>query len=308
MEPRFFGNDRPIVLELGCGRGEYTVALGERFPERRFYRVDVKGARLWRGAKTATENGMKNVAFLRTRIEFIDSCFAPGEVDEIWITFPRSATEQKPDQKRLTAPQFLAMYARFLREGGMINLKTDSVHLHEYTKNLARGNGLPVAACCDDIYGTGFADEVLSIKTTYEQRFCRKGCRSPTCVSGFGDRREFETIPLLPTKRCCRPELPYSGNSLIIYYPGRSCRDALFRICGAGIGTIIEFTETVRGRVCPKPFKFHNYETLYTFAAAIIACFFSEGLQAQVLKNNAKPDVLFINRRGPKWTRCRRPR
>ena len=149
----FFGNDRPIVLELGCGRGEYTVALGERFPERNFIGVDVKGARLWRGAKTATENGMKNVAFLRTRIEFIDSCFAPGEVDEIWITFPDPQLNKNRIKKRLTAPQFLAMYARFLREGGMINLKTDSVHLHEYTKNLARGNGLPVAACCDDIYG-----------------------------------------------------------------------------------------------------------------------------------------------------------
>ena len=194
----FFGNDRPIVLELGCGRGEYTVALGERFPERNFIGVDVKGARLWRGAKTATENGMKNVAFLRTRIEFIDSCFAPGEVDEIWITFPDPQLNKNRIKKRLTAPQFLAMYARFLREGGMINLKTDSVHLHEYTKNLARGNGLPVAACCDDIYGTGFADEVLSIKTTYEQRFLQAGLPITYLRFGFGDRREFETIPFAP--------------------------------------------------------------------------------------------------------------
>ena len=160
--------------------------------------MDIKGARLWRGAKTATENGMKNVAFLRTRIEFIDSCFAPGEVDEIWITFPDPQLNKNRIKKRLTAPQFLAMYARFLREGGMINLKTDSVHLHEYTKNLARGNGLPVAACCDDIYGTGFADEVLSIKTTYDPRFLQEGLPITYLRFGFGDRREFETIPFAP--------------------------------------------------------------------------------------------------------------
>lgn len=249
----FFGNDRPIVLELGCGRGEYTVALGERFPERNFIGVDVKGARLWRGAKTATENGMKNVAFLRTRIEFIDSCFAPGEVDEIWITFPDPQLNKNRIKKRLTAPQFLAMYARFLREGGMINLKTDSVHLHEYTKIW------PGA--------TDFRSPPL-------RRYLRDGIRRRGAVdqnhlrTAFFAGRAADHLPafrvrrppgvprrflLLPTKRCCRPELPYSGNSLIIYYPGRSCRDALFRICGAGIGTIIEFTETVRGRVCPKP-------------------------------------------------------
>lgn len=194
----FFGNDNPIVLELGCGRGEYTVALAQRFPERNFIGVDVKGARLWRGAKTATETGMGNVAFLRTRIEFIESFFAPGEVDEIWITFPDPQLHKNRIKKRLTAPQFLAMYARFLRPGGGINLKTDSAHLHEYTKNLAQGNGLPVSACCADIYGTGFADEVLSIKTTYEQRFLQQGLPITYLRFGLGDRSGFEAVPFAP--------------------------------------------------------------------------------------------------------------
>ena len=114
----FFGNPNPIVLELGCGRGEYTVSLAERFSDRNFIGVDIKGARLWRGAKTATENAMPNVAFLRTRIEFIDSFFAPGEVDEIWITFPDPQLRKNRVKKRLTAPLFLERYARFLKPGG----------------------------------------------------------------------------------------------------------------------------------------------------------------------------------------------
>ena len=171
----FFGNDHPIVLELGCGRGEYTVALAERFPDRNFIGVDVKGARLWRGAKTATENGMDNVAFLRTRIEFIGSCFAPDEVDEIWITFPDPQLRKNRVKKRLTAPSFLERYARFLQKDGFIHLKTDSRHLHEYTRAVVEANGLPVEACCSDIYGMGFADELLSIKTTYEKRFLSEG-------------------------------------------------------------------------------------------------------------------------------------
>lgn len=144
----FFGNPNPIVLELGCGRGEYTVSLAERFSDRNFIGVDIKGARLWRGAKTATENAMPNVAFLRTRIEFIDSFFAPGEVDEIWITFPDPQLRKNRVKKRLTAPLFLERYARFLKPGGAIHLKTDSQHLHAYTKAVAEANALPVEAGC----------------------------------------------------------------------------------------------------------------------------------------------------------------
>lgn len=184
VEPRFFGNDRPIVLELGCGRGEYTVALGERFPERNFIGVDVKGARLWRGAKTATENGMKNVAFLRTRIEFIDSCFAPGEVDEIWITFPDPQLNKNRIKKRLTAPQFLAMYALSAR--GRHDQSEDRfgspARIYEKSgpgqrtsgRRLLRRyfwDGIRRQRCCRS-------------KPLTNSVFCRKGCRSPACVSG----------------------------------------------------------------------------------------------------------------------------
>ena len=120
----FFHNDNPIVLELGCGKGEYTVALAERDPSRNFIGIDIKGARMWRGAKTATDRRMPNVGFLRTRIEFINGLFAEGEVDEIWITFPDPQLKSRRAKKRLTSPLFLGYYARILSPGGWINLKT----------------------------------------------------------------------------------------------------------------------------------------------------------------------------------------
>ncbi|MDR0510128.1 MAG: tRNA (guanosine(46)-N7)-methyltransferase TrmB [Rikenellaceae bacterium] len=171
----FFGNDNPIVLELGCGRGEYTVAMARRFPERNFIGVDIKGARMWRGAKSATEEGLANVAFLRTRIEFIGSFFGEGEASEIWITFPDPQLRKNRIKKRLTAPSFLAQYASFLQPCGAVHLKTDSRHLHLYTLAVAQANGLSVEAACDDIYGTGFADELLSISTAYEEQYLLRG-------------------------------------------------------------------------------------------------------------------------------------
>jgi tRNA (guanine-N7-)-methyltransferase len=168
-----FHNSNPIVLELGCGKGEYTVSLAERFPERNFIGIDIKGARLWKGAKYATENAMPNVAFLRTRIEFIESLFAPGEVAEIWITF--ADPQEKKARKRLTSPGFLNRYAKFLAPDGVIHLKTDSRLLHFYTEELCRQNSMTVLASDDDIYGHGFADEILSIKTFYESSFLAKG-------------------------------------------------------------------------------------------------------------------------------------
>ena len=167
----FFANDRPIILELGCGKGEYTIALADRNPQYNYIGVDIKGARMWRGAKTATERGMDNVGFLRTRIEFIDSFFAEGEVSEIWITFPDPQLKTRRAKKRLTSPLFLEYYARFLREDGWINLKTDSQHLYEYTNEVIRRFGLPCEVSNRDIYGTGYADETLSVKTAYEARF-----------------------------------------------------------------------------------------------------------------------------------------
>lgn len=171
----FFGNDNPIVLELGCGRGEYTVGLAAANPDVNYIGVDIKGARMWRGAKTATEQKMGNVAFLRTRIEFIGSFFGPDEVDQIWITFPDPQMNKRRVGKRLTAPGFLERYAQFLKPSGIVHLKTDSDHLHEYTKAVLDYNGIIPAVCCDDIYGKGVADAKLSIKTTYEARFLAEG-------------------------------------------------------------------------------------------------------------------------------------
>ncbi len=188
----FFGNGNPIVLELGCGRGEYTVALATRNAAVNYIGIDIKGARMWRGAKTATENKIDNAAFLRTRIEFINSFFAPGEVDEIWITFPDPQLKKQRARKRLTAPGFLGCYARFLKPDGIIHLKTDSRHLHEYTKAVIEHNGLPMLVCSGDIYGTGMADEELSIKTAYETKFLGQGLPITYLRFTLGGKTSFE--------------------------------------------------------------------------------------------------------------------
>ncbi len=187
----FFGNDNPIVLELGCGRGEYTVALAERNPDKNFIGVDIKGARMWRGAKTVTERGIPNAGFLRTRIEFIESLFAEGEVSEIWITFPDPQMPKQRAKHRLTGPLFLARYAKILREGGVINLKTDSQFLHEYTKDVIAQNELPVEVANNDIYGTGYADETLSVKTAYESKFLAHGMPITYLRFSLGNKTEF---------------------------------------------------------------------------------------------------------------------
>lgn len=150
-----FDAPRPIVLELGCGKGEYTIALAERDPSRNYIGVDIKGARLWKGAKYAESRHLGNVAFLRTRIELISAFFAPGEVDEIWLTF--SDPQIRRENARLTCPLFLERYSRLLRPGGIIHLKTDSRFLHEYTKAVCRQNGLELIACTEDLYGEGDA-------------------------------------------------------------------------------------------------------------------------------------------------------
>jgi tRNA (guanine-N7-)-methyltransferase len=188
----FFRNDRPIVLELGCGRGEYTVALAEANPGVNYIGIDIKGARMWRGAKTATERGMANAAFLRTRIEFINSFFDRGEVDEIWITFPDPQLKKQRVKKRLTSPLFLGYYAQFLKPGAAVNLKTDSRHLHEYTRAVAAVNSLPVSVCSADIYGDGTADPVLSIKTAYEQKFLSEGLPITYIRFTLAERTGFE--------------------------------------------------------------------------------------------------------------------
>lgn len=168
-----FKNNNPIVLELGCGKGEYTVELARRYGDMNFIGVDIKGARLWRGAKSATEECLPNVAFVRCRIEFIEWLFGQGEVSEIWITF--ADPQIKRENKRLTSFRFIERYRSFLVPDGLIHLKTDSLFLHNYTMEMAEQNGLEIIESDKDIYGSGRADEILSIKTYYEECYLAKG-------------------------------------------------------------------------------------------------------------------------------------
>jgi Predicted S-adenosylmethionine-dependent methyltransferase len=170
-----FANDAPICLELGCGKGEYTLALARKYPQRNFIGIDIKGARLWRGAKTAVEEGLPNVAFVRTRIEWIDSLFGPDEVDEIWITFPDPQLQR--ERRRLTHPMFLDRYRRFLRSPACIHLKTDSQELHIYTKELAESLQYPIHEAHTDIYNTGIDKQIdiLEVKTFYESQYLKQG-------------------------------------------------------------------------------------------------------------------------------------
>lgn len=170
---QFFKNENPIVLELGCGRGEYTVGLGRLFPDKNFIGVDIKGARMWAGATEALQADMKNVAFLRTNIEIIDRFFAPGEVSEIWLTF--SDPQMKKTTKRLTSTYFMERYRKFLTDNGIIHLKTDSNFMFTYTRYMIEKNRLPVEVMTEDLYHSGMADEILSIKTYYEQQWLERG-------------------------------------------------------------------------------------------------------------------------------------
>jgi len=170
-----FGNHQPLVLELGCGKGEYTVALARKYPSKNFIGVDIKGARMWVGATDALQNDLTNVFFLRTRIEFIRSCFAPGEVSEIWITFPDPQPQQSRENKRLTSPRFLQSYREIMQREGIIHLKTDSQSLFEYTCDVVKSNDLQIFACTDDLYHSGYADDILSVQTHYEKKFMEKG-------------------------------------------------------------------------------------------------------------------------------------
>ena len=169
----FFKNDNPIVLELGCGRGEYTVGLGRMYPDKNFIGVDIKGARMWTGATDALKEGMKNVAFLRTNIEIIDRFFAPGEVSEIWLTF--SDPQMKKATKRLTSTYFMNRYRKFLTPEGLIHLKTDSNFMFTYTKFMVEENKFPVEFCTDDLYHSGLVDDILGIRTYYEQQWLDRG-------------------------------------------------------------------------------------------------------------------------------------
>jgi tRNA (guanine-N7-)-methyltransferase len=158
-----FRNQNPILLELGCGKGEYSVGLAKRYPGKNFIGIDIKGSRMWRGALTAISENLNNVLFLRTRIELINSFFGPGEVEEIWLTFPDPQLKKK--RKRLTSARFLTNYSRFLKNNGLIHLKTDSKELYNYTLGLARMNDFKIRFQTDDLYHSGLSNEILDIKT-----------------------------------------------------------------------------------------------------------------------------------------------
>ncbi len=169
----FFKNSNPVVLELACGKGEYTVNLAQMFPDKNFIGIDYKGNRIWRGAKTALEEDVNNVAFLRMQIENLVDYFAPGEVDEIWITFPDPQPQLSREKKRLTSPRFLNMYEQVLKEGGCVNLKTDNDGLYQYSVDKIAELKLPSHIQTADLYHSEFADEVLSIKTYYEKKYLK---------------------------------------------------------------------------------------------------------------------------------------
>lgn len=168
----YFKNNNPIVLELGCGKGEYSVGLAEKFPDKNFIGIDLKGARFWRGAKTAVETGLTNVAFIRTQIELINHIFSENEVDEIWITFPDPQIKYKRTKHRMTNSQFLKLYKKVLKPEGVVNLKTDSEFMHGYTLGLLHGEGHEVIYSNHNVYvNEGSPEEVTGLQTFYEKQY-----------------------------------------------------------------------------------------------------------------------------------------
>ena len=171
----FFKNNNPIIVELGCGKGEYTVGLAERNPDKNYIGIDVKGARFWRGAKSAVESNMKNVAFIRTQIELVDFIFAHQEIDEIWITFPDPQIKYKRTKHRMTNSDFLQLYKKILKPDGIVNLKTDSEFMHGYTLGLLHGEGHEVLYANHNIYvNEGSPKEVTDFQTFYEKQYLEK--------------------------------------------------------------------------------------------------------------------------------------
>jgi tRNA (guanine-N7-)-methyltransferase len=169
----FFKNSNAVVLELACGKGEYTVNLAQLFPDKNFIGIDYKGNRIWRGAKTAVEENIPNVGFLRIQIENLTNYFAEGEIDEIWITFPDPQPQLSREKKRLTSPRFLEMYKQLLKPGGFVNLKTDNDALHAYTAEKIEERNLILHVKTEDLYHSPYATEVLNIKTYYEKKYLK---------------------------------------------------------------------------------------------------------------------------------------
>jgi tRNA (guanine-N7-)-methyltransferase len=202
---QIFNNSNPIVLELGCGKGEYTIGLASNFPGKNYIGIDIKGARMWRGAKTANDQGLPNVAFLRTRIEFINSFFSADEVDEIWVTFPDPHPGGRNSNKRLTSPWYLNSYRMFLKDKGVVHLKTDNRELYDFTQKMLMHNNIDILVATDDLYsgessdksvysnektlshpdvtdpsqhsGVKYYEDILSIRTHYENIFLKAGLK-----------------------------------------------------------------------------------------------------------------------------------
>ncbi len=171
----FFNHDHRIVLELACGKGDYTVALARKHPQQNYIGVDIKGVRLWRGAKTALEENLKNIAFLRAPIENITDYFETGEVDEIWITFPDPYPKKRHEKHRLTAPHYMDLYRSILKPGSRIHLKTDDGDFFQYTLEMAEKIGARVQRIVEDVHASAANDELLTIRTYYEEKFLRMG-------------------------------------------------------------------------------------------------------------------------------------
>lgn len=179
----FFGNNNPIVIELGCGKGEYTIGLAQKYPGINFIGIDIKGDRLWRGSKTALEKSLRNVAFLRIQIESIEFFFRKDEVAEIWIPFPDPQPNSPKSKKRLTSPQFIELYKKILIDDGIIHLKTDDAGLFDYTLKVIKGNNHSLLFETHDLYSSGVCNDILSIRTYYEHKFIEKGY--PICYLKF---------------------------------------------------------------------------------------------------------------------------
>ena len=173
----FFKNENPIVLEIGCGRGEYTIGLADKFPEKNFVGIDIKGSRIYHGLKYATDHNLSNVGFLRSQVLLLERFFEKGEVDEIWLTFPDPRPLDSDERRRLFSPRFLKLYQQFLKDGGVLNLKTDNLGLFEYAHKLSKELKLKINAATDDLYESSYLELCHDIRTAYERRYLSEGVK-----------------------------------------------------------------------------------------------------------------------------------